>query len=270
MNVFKIELSRFHSENIGYRRPRFNSYSPCTTKSLSNPISRLHRQRPRFSFPLHLHIKIQPLATKMATPKSWVSIPQDSDFSLANIPFGIIISKNSQTTKRPAIPIGDHVLDLKAFTEGNGFSGLTSFPPEQLSVFSQPTLNAFAALGQETHSSVREYIQDVFSETTSRPEILKDNPTLQKGALLPKHKTKPQMPMQIGDYTDFYAGYNHAFNAGYELFQPYFQILGLLTRYQCAFPWTRKCLPTKLSPSPSRLPRSCLLHCGLRNIYYPA
>jgi hypothetical protein len=23
------------------------------------------------------------------------------------------------------------------------------------------------------------------------------------------------MPMQIGDYTDFYAGINHAFNVGY-------------------------------------------------------
>ncbi|CAG8974030.1 hypothetical protein HYALB_00008579 [Hymenoscyphus albidus] len=179
-----------------------------------NPLSCLHKKRPRFSFALHFHIKTRALSTKMAPPKSWLPIPEDSDFSLANIPFGVIISKNSQNFKRPAIPIGDHVLDLKAFTEGNGFSALASFPSGQFSVFSQPTLSAFAALGQETHNLVREYIQDVFSETTSHPEVLKDNPALQKEALLPKHETKPQIPMQIGDYTDFYAGYNHAFNAG--------------------------------------------------------
>ena len=149
----------------------------------------------------------------MAPPKSWLGIPEDSDFSLANVPFGIIRSKYSDE-HRAATPIGNHVLDLKAFSEGNGFSKLATFPKELLPVFAQAKLNAFAALGQPVHNAVREYIQDVFSESTSYPEILKDNPQLQKAALLPKHETKNLMPMQIGDYTDFYAGYNHAYNAG--------------------------------------------------------
>lgn len=149
----------------------------------------------------------------MTPLKSWLSIPQDSHFSLSNIPFGIITSKNSQIEKRPAVAIGEHVLDLRAFAQGNGFSALPSLKPH-LSVFSQPTLNAFAALGQPVHREVRTYLQNVLSESTSHPEILKDNATLQKSALLPKHETKTHLPMQIGDYTDFYAGVNHAFNAG--------------------------------------------------------
>jgi fumarylacetoacetase len=149
----------------------------------------------------------------MAPLKSWVSIPSDSHFSLSNIPFGIITSKNSQTEKRPAVAIGDHVLDLQAFASGDGFSGLPSLK-SHLSVFSQPTLNAFAALGQPVHREVRKYLRDILSETTSHPQILKDNVSLQKSALLPKHETKTHLPMQIGDYTDFYAGVNHAFNAG--------------------------------------------------------
>ncbi|RDL41848.1 Uncharacterized protein BP5553_01827 [Venustampulla echinocandica] len=150
----------------------------------------------------------------MAPPKSWLAIPKDSEFSLSNIPFGIINSKGSPLEKRPAIAISDHVLDLKAFSKGDGFAGLASLSKEHLEVFSQSTLNAFAALGQPVHNSVREYIQDVFSETTSRPEILKDNDALRKEALLPKHETKTHLPMEIGDYTDFFAGKNHAFNTG--------------------------------------------------------
>ena len=149
----------------------------------------------------------------MAPAKSWLSIPVDSHFSLANIPFGIITSKNSQIEKRPAVAIGDHVLDLKAFALENGFSGLPSFK-SPLEVFSEPTLNAFAALGQPVHREVRRYLQNVFLEDTSHPRILKDNAALQKAALLPKHETKTHLPMQIGDYTDFFAGVNHAFNVG--------------------------------------------------------
>ncbi|KAH8666016.1 hypothetical protein BGZ60DRAFT_378444 [Tricladium varicosporioides] len=149
----------------------------------------------------------------MAPLKSWLPIPPNSDFSISNIPFGIITSRNSQIEKRPAIPIGDHVLDLKAFSVGNGFSALPSIK-DHLSVFSQPTLNAFAALGQSVHKEVRSYIQDLFLESSSHPEILKENEGLKKEALLPKQETKCHLPMQIGDYTDFYAGLNHAFHVG--------------------------------------------------------
>ena len=110
--------------------------------------------------------------------------------------------------------IGDHVLDLKAFAAGNGFSALPSFKGH-VQVLSQPTLNAFAALGRPVHREVRAYLQEIFSDATSHPEVLKDNAALQKSALLPKVETKTHLPMQIGDYTDFYAGINHAFNVGY-------------------------------------------------------
>ena len=149
----------------------------------------------------------------LVTLQSWVPIPSGSHFSVANIPFGIITSRNSQTEKRPAIAIGDHVLDLRAFAEAKGFSLLPSLA-DHLSVFSQPTLNAFAALGRPVHREVRAYLQDILSEPTAHPELLRDNDELRRTALLPKHDTKTHLPMQIGDYTDFFAGINHAFNVG--------------------------------------------------------
>ncbi|KAI9051316.1 hypothetical protein LZ554_005417 [Drepanopeziza brunnea f. sp. 'monogermtubi'] len=148
----------------------------------------------------------------MAPIKSWLAIPADSDFSLSNIPFGIITSRESRDRKRPAVAIGDHVLDLLAFSQRNGFAG-SSFE-KHIDVFSEPTLNAFAALGRPVHREVRAYLQDVFSETGKHAGVLKDNEELRTAALLKKEDTKTHLPMQIGDYTDFFAGINHAFNVG--------------------------------------------------------
>lgn len=153
--------------------------------------------------------------TAIMSSKSWLSIPASSHFSLANIPFGII-STASDKTPRPAIAIGDHCLDLKAFAADGGFKSVQV----DTSVFSSPTLNAFAALGRPVHRSVRGYLQDVFSEDTKHAQVLKDNTSLQESALLKRDQVKMHLPMQIGDYTDFYAGKNHAFNLGCILRDP--------------------------------------------------
>ncbi|KAF2234895.1 Fumarylacetoacetase [Viridothelium virens] len=144
--------------------------------------------------------------------RSWLSIPRGSHFSLANIPFGII-STDASPKPRPAVAIGDYALDLEAFTAKNGFSACSIIQPHQ-TVFSQTTLNAFAALGRPIHSVVRKYIQSVFSENTPHSEILKSNTSLQREVLIPLKEVKTHLPMHIGDYTDFYAGRNHAFNVG--------------------------------------------------------
>lgn len=141
--------------------------------------------------------------------RSWLPIPPKSHFSLANIPFGIITSPLSKVPV-PAVAIGDHALDLAVFSAHDGFSGLPLIHPN-LSVFS---LNSFAALGRSIHGYVRRYLQDVFSEDTSYPEALKNNKTLQKTALFHLREVRNHLPLHIGDYTDFYAGRNHAYNVG--------------------------------------------------------
>lgn len=144
--------------------------------------------------------------------RSWLDIPSGSHFSLANIPFGIV-SYEGATNPRPAVAIGDHVLDLDAFTAGSGFRDLSIIQPHQ-HVFSQPTLNHFAALGRPFHAIVRKYLQDVFMKTTTYPEVLKDNAELRKQCLIQRKDVTMHLPMKIGDYTDFYAGMNHAHNCG--------------------------------------------------------
>ncbi|KAF2120545.1 fumarylacetoacetate hydrolase FahA [Lophiotrema nucula] len=148
----------------------------------------------------------------MPALRSWFNIPWGSHFSLANIPFGIISSPSSKNP-RVAVAIGDHALDLEAFAANNGFSALSIIQPHQ-AVFSQPTLNDFAALGRPIHSVVRKYIQDVFNVDTTYPEVLKTNSSLQKQALLPLKEIQTHLPFKIGDYTDFFVGLHHAYNCG--------------------------------------------------------
>ena len=148
-------------------------------------------------------------------PNSWLSIPGSSHFSLANIPFGIITT-SSNKAKRPAVAIGDYCLDLQSFAADGGFSEIQI----DTSVFSQSTLNAFAALGRPVHRTVRKYLQDVLAEPTSYPNVLKENKKLRQSSLLRRGEVQMHLPMQIGDYTDFYAGKNHAFNLGCILRDP--------------------------------------------------
>ncbi|KAK5100474.1 hypothetical protein LTS08_005223 [Lithohypha guttulata] len=150
--------------------------------------------------------------------KSWFPIPKSSGFSLANIPFGII-STSGNATQRAAVAIGEHCLDLGRLAVRDGFSECETKEQWQ-TVFSQPTLNSFAALGRPVHRSVRKYIQDLLREDTPFPQILKDNQELQDSCIFRQDEVTMHLPMQIGDYTDFYAGKNHAYTMGCILRDP--------------------------------------------------
>ena len=148
----------------------------------------------------------------MAPLKSWFKVDPKSHFSLHNIPFGII-STPQNPQPRAATAIGDHALDLHEFSQQNGFSALSVIQPHQ-KAFSQSTLNAFAALGRPIHRVVREYLQSVLLENGPFPDILQNNQQLQQNVLMPLKDCKMHLPMFINDYTDFYAGLNHAYNVG--------------------------------------------------------
>lgn len=143
---------------------------------------------------------------------SWLAISPDSHFSIANIPFGIITT-SSDATKRPAIAIGDYALDLKAFASAGGFEHSPEIQ-KHATVWSKESLNAFAALGRPFHRLVREYLQSVFGADTRIPQVLKNNEQLKQAALFKRAEIRNHMPLVVGDYTDFYAGKNHAYNIG--------------------------------------------------------
>jgi fumarylacetoacetase len=144
---------------------------------------------------------------------SWIGVEADSDFSLANLPFGII-STVQDPSPRIGVAIGDVVLDLKTLSTHEGFAEVFPCLKGHENVFQQSSLNAFAALGRRAHREVRETLQEILSDKTQRPQFLKDNAQMREDVLIPQSRAKNHLPMEIGDYTDFYAGYHHAFAVG--------------------------------------------------------
>ena len=137
----------------------------------------------------------------MAKLTSWVNVSGDSDFSIYNIPFGIF--SNKSTTPRIGAAIGDQILDLAAVARLGHFN---DFGVDK-NVFKRPVLNDFMALGKPVTKKVRKRIQQLLSDKKS---ALKEKPRV----FTPQRKSKMHMPVEVGDYTDFYSSIEHATNVG--------------------------------------------------------
>ena len=79
-----------------------------------------------------------------------INIPENSDFSIHNIPFGIFSTPDR--SPRAGIAIGEHILDLAAVAELDLFEFNTA-------VFEKETLNDFISLGKAITKKVRRDIQ---------------------------------------------------------------------------------------------------------------
>ncbi|KAJ8589787.1 fumarylacetoacetate hydrolase FahA [Rhizopogon salebrosus TDB-379] len=140
------------------------------------------------------------------TTRSIIPIPADSPFSLANIPFGIF-STQIDPTPRPGVAIGEHILDLKVLAiEGVFTTHSLTFPCDVLKL---TTLNAFAALGSPTTSSVRGYIQSLLSASTSP---LHSNHSLLERCIVKQIDATMHLPFDIADFTGFTSSKTHAKN----------------------------------------------------------
>jgi fumarylacetoacetase len=138
--------------------------------------------------------------------KSWIKVENDSDFSIHNIPFGIFSYGNDYP--RPATRIGDTVVDLSVLADFGYFDDLDI---DDLTVFYQPTLNDFIALGKPANSKVRERLTDLFLENSDE---LRENKEACDLALHPVDVVTMHLPVKVGNYTDFYASEQHAYNVG--------------------------------------------------------
>ena len=138
--------------------------------------------------------------------KSWIAVPDDSDFPIENIPFGIF-STTRNGTPRAGIAIGKQVLDLSVIHDAGLFDGLDI----TLGAFNRSTLNDFIALGRPVWTATRNRIIDLLTEGNDE---LKNNLPLIEMALFEQEKVQMHLPVQIGDYTDFYSSREHATNVG--------------------------------------------------------
>jgi len=135
---------------------------------------------------------------------SWIKILANSDFTLENIPFGI---GSTEGTPRAATRIGDKVIDLDTLHKAGLFSEINL--PEK--TFSKAVLNDFIELGKPVTNAVRARIQELFAADNGE---LRDNEALRVDTLRNVSEVQMQMPVRVGDYTDFYSSREHATNVG--------------------------------------------------------
>lgn len=139
-----------------------------------------------------------------ADRRSWVSVPAGSDFSLQNLPFGVY--QPAGQSPRLASAIGDYVIDLLWLSQ-QGFFEELGIAPE---VFAQPVLNPFIALGKATTGALRLRLADLLDAAGQNQQARQQSAAF----LVPRQQAPMCMPLQIGDYTDFYSSREHATNVG--------------------------------------------------------
>ncbi|MEO9850911.1 MAG: fumarylacetoacetase [Reichenbachiella sp.] len=137
--------------------------------------------------------------------KSWIAVSAESDFPIQNIPFGMVKNGNSWFA---ASRIGDYVVNLAVLQEKGYLKGL-SLPD---GVFEKQYLNDFIALGKPVTNKVRERIQSIFEENSKNG--LRENTVHRNKIMKDVRAIEMSLPVQIGDYTDFYSSEQHAFNVG--------------------------------------------------------
>ena len=137
--------------------------------------------------------------------KSWVDVPESSDFPIQNLPFGIF--QTEYLEPGAGVAIGDYVVDLTYLHESGFLDGLRL--PQ--GVFNQPTLNNFIGLGKRITSAVRLRLMELLHADNP---VLRDNRTAVELALIHRDEVEMLMPVRVPNYTDFYSSVEHATNVG--------------------------------------------------------
>ena len=137
---------------------------------------------------------------------SWLNIPEDSDFPLYNIPFGMAVLKGNKT--RAVTRIGNYIINLNSLNQA-GFLKNTAVDKKDL--FKHENLNSFISLGRKKTGEVRKRIIELFSDGNTE---LKSQTHILEEIIFQPNDVKMIMPVKVGDYTDFYSSMEHATNVG--------------------------------------------------------
>jgi fumarylacetoacetase len=144
-------------------------------------------------------------ATHDAARRSFVaSANGHPDFPIQNLPLGVFAPSGG--TPRAGVAIGEMILDLEAVLA----AGLLDGAAEEAATGG--ALNAALALGGGPRRALRARLSGLLAEGSAERARI-------EGMLHEAAACTLLLPARIGDYTDFYAGIQHATNVG-ALFRP--------------------------------------------------
>jgi len=137
----------------------------------------------------------------MSLIKSWVASANSGDhpFPLNNLPYGVFSTTDGDP--RCGVAIGDMILDMAA-AEGSGLIALADYP-----LFDVPFWNELMEQGPAVWTALRTRLTALLADGAS--ERSKVEPLL-----VPLTDAELHLPFAVCEYTDFYAGMQHAKNMG--------------------------------------------------------
>ncbi len=129
-----------------------------------------------------------------------------SDFPIQNLPFGVFRPAAGQPP-RVGVAIGEQILDVAAAS--SSFDGAAG---EAARACGAPQLNDLMARGPLAWSALRLALSRALSTEHGNEQRLRPH-------LTPMAQAEIELPVKIGDFTDFFASIFHATNAG-RMFRP--------------------------------------------------
>ena len=136
----------------------------------------------------------------MTLLRSWVqSANGDTDFPLNNLPCGVF--SVGEQEPRCGMAIGDFILDLASLEE-DGLLVLDGGP-----LLDVPFWNEVMEAGPAVWADLRTKVTGLLAEGAAQRAAV-------EGYLVPRAGAALHLPFLVAEYTDFYAGRNHAFNVG--------------------------------------------------------
>lgn len=137
----------------------------------------------------------------MPLKTSWIRTANSADcpFPLNNLPYGVF--STGEEEPRCGVAIGDQILDMAA-AEESGLIALGDAP-----LFDVPYWNDLMAEGPAVWAALRDRLTALLAEGAAERDSVEP-------LLVPMAEATLHMPFVVSEYTDFYAGRNHAFNVG--------------------------------------------------------
>lgn len=133
--------------------------------------------------------------------KSWVASANDANhpFPLNNLPYGVF--STDSIDPHCGVAIGDMILDVTA-AEAEGLISLADEP-----LFDVPFWNELMEEGPAVWAALRDRLTGLLAEGSAEQDKVEP-------LLVPMAEAELHIPFAVSEYTDFYAGRNHAFNVG--------------------------------------------------------
>ncbi len=146
---------------------------------------------------------------------SWVESANTPgcDFPIQNLPFGVFKRVGAAESPRVGVAIGDSILDVAACAREGLFAGEAGAAASRCSA---SRLNDLVELGNDAASALRLATSRLLR--AGAPAAHRD-PGVRDRILVPMADAELRLPIEAGDYTDFYTSIAHATNLG-RMFRP--------------------------------------------------